>query len=537
MDGIRKYSKEWFALQGGKEQANLAGLKKGVESRALQQSKTLNASMFVGTKEEIQEKYNKLVEADRGRRPSDVQTNIQKFGLENIIEALDANGDGEVTQEEVNEVAALDTGELASKDDVNLSTDDLKLLYNNALDAVNSSFEDNGLHKEFHFENGDVTKLDLDNRGQLSTKTKITHDSNGNEMSTTYGYKSKSVTEVKYDSDGREVNYKYDDPDNKKDYTRETTYADDGSKTVTKKEYIATTTSEYAADGNLKSEDIKYNYNSDGKIDATRQQSIGDCWVLSAVNALNESEDGKKILSDSIQHNDDGSVTVKLKGLNKEYTYSAEEIIDNKYQSPNKHYATGDTDMNLFEKAIGDYRQELIASGDYKPNGRDLSRTAGDEATVDDPLKGGQIDEAIYYITGLTPEYVGEANGKPDKVEKMLNTYNKDHDKYVMTVSFQEDDPNITGIIDHHAYNISNVDDENVYIVNPHDSSKVIAYPKADFLSNAKGVALTDLTSLQEKEQPISQHTISAPKEGDIYTEPKESLFNKISKFFQNLFR
>ena len=75
-------------------------------------------------------------------------------------------------------------------------------------------------------------------------------------------------------------------------------------------------------------------------------------------------------MNDSIVQNDDGSVTVLLNGIGQEYTFSPEEIALNQYQTPDKEYSSGDTDMNLIEMAIGKYREELIASGDYTANRR-----------------------------------------------------------------------------------------------------------------------------------------------------------------------
>lgn len=136
--------------------------------------------------------------------------------------------------------------------------------------------------------------------------------------------------------------------------------------------------------------------------------------------------------------------------------------------------------MNLFEMAIGDYRKELIASGDYTKNGRDLSRTAGKDATVDDPLKGGQIDEAIYYITGLKSEY---ASRDIEAARDMIETYENSTNKYIMNVTFQEKDESITEgtITTGHAYSITKVDEDYVYVVNPWNSSVEIPYPREEF--------------------------------------------------------
>lgn len=538
MDGIRKYSKEWFTLKGADEQSKyISELKNGSESKLATTGKSISSSLFLGTAEDVQKKYDSLVESEKGKRPSDTQMNIKKYGLDNIFSVLDSNGDGTVSQNEIDDIAALSTKELAEKNDTSFTTDDLDILYNNALSAVNSSFEQNGKVTDFKYENGDSTQVTLNNYGKIEKKVQTSVNNDGSKSSVSYNYADKSKTETNYDSLGRITRFDYDSQDNKKDYTTTNTYADDGSKTVNTKKYVTNTTQIYDKNGKLVSEDLKYNYESDGKIDATKQQTIGDCWVLAGVNALNQSAEGKKMLSDSIQHNDDGSITVKLKGVNKEYTYSAEEIIDNKYYTPNKSFSKGDTDMNLFEKAIGQYRKELIESGDYKKNGRDLEKTAGKNATPEDPLKGGQIDEAIYYITGIKSEYSSASTGdiKEDALA-YFDKLNSNGDKYIMNAAFKENDSSTIGIITDHAYSINRVDDDYVYVVNPHDSSREIAYEKEKFLDNVRQITVTDLSSTPSPKKDSTLESSNTNQQENINQNMNNGKSSKIKNFLKKLF-
>lgn len=527
MDGIRKYSKEWFTLKGTEEQRNaIEGLKGGIDKKT---SGSIEKSIFTGSLEDVQQKYDTHSAGVHGA-PSSTQLNVRDYGLENIFNALDINGDGEVTEDEINDIAALNTSEFATTDNTTLSTEDLDLLYKNAMDAVNASVINMGDKTEFHYENGDVTKIYIGSDGKMSQKYVEERNDDGTKTGISYTYADKSTTRWEYDEQGRVSEIERKTSNEKKNYTKNITYNEDNSRTVTTKDYVATTDRVYDSNGKFVSKDAKYNYDSDGIIGDTAQQSIGDCWVLAGVNALNTSDAGKAILKNAIQQNDDGSVTVTLKGVGKQYTYSAEEIIDNKYNTPSKSYSTGDTDMNLFEMAIGDYRRELIESGDYVKNGRDLSRTAGKDATVNDPLNGGQIDEAIYYITGYTSQF---SASKKDVARDMINKIEGSVNKYIMNVSFKEKDESIGAITTGHAYTVSNVDEENVYVINPWDSSVEIAYPKEKFLDNAFQSTLTDITP------QIQEHTISAPKEGTIYT-PKgngEKFMDKIKNFFAKIIK
>lgn len=533
VDGIRKYSKEWFTLNGGASESQLEalkGLEKGL-GKSSKYNKTLSQSVFTGTKEEMYQKIEDMTKNMHGA-PSSTYLNIQTYGADNIFNALDIDGDGVVTEQEIKDVAALSTSEFAAKDDTTLSTDDLDLLYQNAMEAVNSSFVNMGNKTEFHYENGDKTTINLDNKGNISSKSVEEYNEDGSKTSVSYDYSGKIITTSNYDEQGRVTQVSRDADGIEDDYIKTFTYNDDGSKSITTEDFIGTSTRVYDTTGNLVSKDVQYNYDSDGVIDDTKQRSIGDCWVLAGVNSLRDSAIGAQMLKDSIQQNDDGSVTVTLKGVGKEYTYSAEEIIKNQYDSPNLKYSSGDTDMNLFEMAIGDYRKELIASGDYTKNGRDLSRTAGKDATVDDPLKGGQIDEAIYYITGLKSEY---ASRDIEAARDMIETYENSTNKYIMNVTFQEKDESITEgtITTGHAYSITKVDEDYVYVVNPWNSSVEIPYPREEFLQNTKQITLTDLTPGVNETyfSPVDENSTFIPGNPD-----EKGTGSKIKNLFKQIF-
>ena len=533
MDGIRKYSKEWFTLQGknSEEYRNaISNLENGKNSTyGGTSSQTINSSIFLGSKEEALEKYNAHKSSVKGM-PTSTMKGVQKYGAENIFNALDADGDGVVTEQELKAVAALSTEEFASKDDETFSTKDLEILYENAMESVNASLIDNGLEKEFQYENGDVTKLRYDVKGNMTSKYVENANNDGTKSGITYYYETKTTSTKELDDQGRITNYTYNNPKDKtQNKETSTVYNDDGSKTVSTKTYLTTTTNVYDDKNKVVSQDKKYNYDINGEIEDTKQGSgMGDCWVLAGTNSLRTSSYGASMIKDAIKQNDDGSVTVTLKGVGKSYTYSPKEIIDNEYSTPSAKYSNGDTDMNLLERAIGDYRRELIESGDYKKNGRDLSKTAGKEATVADPLKGGQIDEAIYYITGQKSEFVYRDK---DAISEMLETYGESSNKYVMNCSFQKQDYSVGSITTAHAYSIVGVDEDNVYVVNPWDSSQKITYPKEEFLANANQVSMTDLTP-GLAETHITQGSGKVISENNNEKEPR----TKVGKFIKSLF-
>ncbi len=94
--------------------------------------------------------------------------------------------------------------------------------------------------------------------------------------------------------------------------------------------------------------DVGSTVNVNTYIGDEKQGQTGDCWLLTAINSLNMSENGRVLLSNAITDNQDGTYTVDLKGTGKTYTVTNKEIMDAK--NSNK-YSSGDSDIILFELA------------------------------------------------------------------------------------------------------------------------------------------------------------------------------------------
>ena len=96
-----------------------------------------------------------------------------------------------------------------------------------------------------------------------------------------------------------------------------------------------------------------------GKIDEDfKQGNTGDCWLLASIKAISSRPKGLRILNDSIKVNNDGSVTVTLKGVNKTYTISKEEL------ESNIQLSRGDGDIRALEIAVNKYFEEKRGLGD-----------------------------------------------------------------------------------------------------------------------------------------------------------------------------
>lgn len=96
---------------------------------------------------------------------------------------------------------------------------------------------------------------------------------------------------------------------------------------------------------------------ANGVLENSEQGRIGDCWLHSQVNALKDTDFGKDAIKNAIQKNEDGSYTVKFKGVNKSYTFSAEEIQS---KIDENVYSKGDLDYKLIEMGVEKLYDEQI---------------------------------------------------------------------------------------------------------------------------------------------------------------------------------
>ncbi len=208
-----------------------------------------------------------------------------------------------------------------------------------------------------------------------------------------------------------------------------------------------------------------------GEIDQTFSQGkTEDCWLLASIQALAQSPKGLEILNDSVSVDKAGNVTVTLKGVNKSYVITPEELAGNKQLS------SGDGDVRAIEIAMDRYFQEERGVNDRI----DLN---GNKEYVAYRLLTGKGGKNWFSRTyGRIPEQIF---GISDSQIDNFNTPNHiacvaaGHKKNLTFAAF-DGTGNIT-LHSNHAYAVKGSDKDNVYLVNPHDTSEVITVPRETF--------------------------------------------------------
>ena len=256
----------------------------------------------------------------------------------------------------------------------------------------------------------------------------------------------------------------------------------------------------------------------DGKIGNTKQKRA-DCWILSAINAINYTEVGKELIKNSLQYDNDGA-KVKFKGYDKPiYVPDFEIKAEKEGAFP---CASGDKDMARFEIAVEKMVSKLKTE-ELIINDEDYNKiTPADLNNQGIQLKydGGYSEFVFYLLSGKIPEKYTEK----EDIEKALNEFQANNCKnYALGFAIEtfDDKENVKGLSSHsstadtgetkytikdnngkkqplgapHAYAIKEVTDDTVTVINPWNSKKKIVLSKEQFMGLCDSINVLDLSN------------------------------------------
>lgn len=213
---------------------------------------------------------------------------------------------------------------------------------------------------------------------------------------------------------------------------------------------------------------------ADGKIDNSFQYGVGDCWLISVIQGFARNQKGLEIIEKSLSVDENGSIIVHLKGPNKKYTFTNEEL-NNALKS--KNYSYGDKDVLAIELAVEKYYLEQHSAGNFsntRENANYFSFTRGLIADFSKPekpmLDGGISSDAIHILTGCESKMIEKIDKeagvyivntdtpiKGDFESEALKVINNKNNIVFASIKTNDSyDP-------YHGINISRVDDKFVY--------------------------------------------------------------------------
>ena len=205
-------------------------------------------------------------------------------------------------------------------------------------------------------------------------------------------------------------------------------------------------------------------YPANGKIDAKFNQGdyLSDCWLIAAVKSLSATQKGQKMLDDIMSIDKKGNVTVKLKGVQREYTISKEEL-----EGANG-FAQGDLDVRAIELAVNKYLHEIGDHGGNKYNDAKISKYYYD-------IYDGNFASIPYRILFNKP--VGnETHPNKETIEQIKSG------EYSTVVLSNNNYKTPEGYHKHHIYAVTGADDSYVYLSDPYKPDINLSMTHDNFL-------------------------------------------------------
>ena len=208
-------------------------------------------------------------------------------------------------------------------------------------------------------------------------------------------------------------------------------------------------------------------YPANGKIDAGFNQGyVMDCWLLAAIKSLSLNPKGLEMLEDLISIDDKGNVTVKLKGVDSEYTIPKEEL-----EGANE-FAQGDLDVRAIEIAVNKYLHEIEDHTTLFGKLRD-SYNRGTFIYFDINHGMWDLDITDYILFGK--ECCGNIRPDEETIEKIQSGTNP-------TIVASRNSYNLNGYMKNHVYTVIGADDNYVYLSEPYNTNTNLSMTHEEFL-------------------------------------------------------
>ena len=243
----------------------------------------------------------------------------------------------------------------------------------------------------------------------------------------------------------------------------------------------------------------------DGNISNIKQGEKDDCWLLSSLYGITTHNNA--IFKDLIKVDDNGNTTVTLKGPQKEYTITRQELES---AIKTQKYATGDIDTIAVEIAFEKFRKENIENNNISSNNF-LSMYFLNMYAEENYLFAGVPRNAIEVLTGkkvtsLTSTqndnyYLENNKLKQGKLDEATVNKHLENPNNLLILSLSEENSSSLG----HAYVFKSQDKDYVYLIDPYDTTKTEKITKEDFYKRLLRVDFTDFS------EPIDE-TVSKAK-------------------------
>ena len=255
------------------------------------------------------------------------------------------------------------------------------------------------------------------------------------------------------------------------------------------------------------------------EIENTFQSDIqGDCWLLSDINAMNQTKWGKEAIKNSIIPDNKGGVTIHFKGsplAQKNFHITAEDIQNAKNSG---RYSTGNDDMLALELATEQVIKKLVKSGNYQRI-TDFDKIIGYESFLTGIYLDQKSNKTLHIstlITGVDRTHANfnacDENDKPllEKEKTLLYlAKNQKMNAIVCTFSCIKD---MFGMRDDndlahgfHAYAVKEITSgKEVVVIDPYHSDKEIKIPWKKFVEDVESLYISS-TSEDTKKQVEKQ--------------------------------